>query len=406
MDIRADTAAKNPDLIALLAQGGLQVVITGLRVAGPRGAAALREEPAGRPHRRGDQGLPRQRRDAPRQLHRPAGLRGGSSSPTWREYAARHAVAFAGYTILTPMPGTPFHREVAAEIVDRDLAKYNFFNCVLKTKLPLERFYEQVGARLAPEPRPADAGRPDPAGARGPLPRDPRHPRRRDPPRRLRPRGHLELLAQIDEAYELADRFRAAGVPVSSAARTSASCRWRRARTPTPSWSATASCTGPPFSPTPLPAHSRPGTAHSTTTTTSPLRRCPPSSCWISSATTADRPDEPGLPAPLRVLRRLRALLPPLPPEAGGQGPRRAGPDPRAVEAPVHRPLADPDRNGNDLKGTESPSGSAARVSRSGRGAVRTAGGTLTLTSGNAKIPAVTNLRDRGRVASGLHIAW
>jgi hypothetical protein len=29
--------------------------------------------------------------------------------------------------------------------VDRDLAKYNMFNCVLKTALPLEKFYENVG---------------------------------------------------------------------------------------------------------------------------------------------------------------------------------------------------------------------------------------------------------------------
>ena len=53
---------------------------------------------------------------------------------------------FAGYTILTPMPGTVFYEEITAQIVDHDLAKYNFFNCVLKTKLPLERFYERVGA--------------------------------------------------------------------------------------------------------------------------------------------------------------------------------------------------------------------------------------------------------------------
>jgi hypothetical protein len=43
------------------------------------------------------------------------------------------------------MPGTDFHREVRDQIVDHDLSKYNFFNCVLRTKLPLERFYEHVG---------------------------------------------------------------------------------------------------------------------------------------------------------------------------------------------------------------------------------------------------------------------
>ena len=146
MDIRADTAAKNPDLIALLARGGLRVVITGFESPDREELQRYGKNLKADLHRRGDQGLPRQRGHAPRQLHRPAGLRGGPVRRRWRSTPRGTRVAFAGYTILTPMPGTPFHREVAAEIVDHDLAKYNFFNCVLKTKLPLERFYEQVGA--------------------------------------------------------------------------------------------------------------------------------------------------------------------------------------------------------------------------------------------------------------------
>ena len=61
-------------------------------------------------------------------------------------YAASHRVTFAGYTILTPMPGTVLHRQWEAQIVDRDLDKYNFFNCVLGTALPLTEFYERVAA--------------------------------------------------------------------------------------------------------------------------------------------------------------------------------------------------------------------------------------------------------------------
>jgi radical SAM superfamily enzyme YgiQ (UPF0313 family) len=145
MDIRADTAAKNPDLIALLAKGGLHVVITGFESPDPeelkRYGKNLKADLIG---------------EAIKVFHDNGVMLRGNYivRPDYGEeqfaalaaYAARHAVAFAGYTILTPMPGTPFHREVADRIVDFDLAKYNFFNCVLKTKLPLERFYEQVGA--------------------------------------------------------------------------------------------------------------------------------------------------------------------------------------------------------------------------------------------------------------------
>jgi hypothetical protein len=43
------------------------------------------------------------------------------------------------------MPGTVLYKEIKDQIIDFDLSKYNFFNCVLKTKLPLEKFYENVG---------------------------------------------------------------------------------------------------------------------------------------------------------------------------------------------------------------------------------------------------------------------
>jgi hopanoid C-3 methylase len=61
------------------------------------------------------------------------------------EYANSHRVAYAGYTILTPMPGTALYEEMKDQIIDHDLSKYNFFNSVLKTTLPLEKFYENVG---------------------------------------------------------------------------------------------------------------------------------------------------------------------------------------------------------------------------------------------------------------------
>jgi len=145
MDIRADTAAKNPDLIALLAKGGLHVVITGF------------ESPDHEELKRYGKNLQADRIGEAIKVFHDNGvmLRGNyivrpdyteAQFAALAEYAARHTVAFAGYTILTPMPGTPYHREVADQIADFDLAKYNFFNCVLKTTLPLERFYEQVGA--------------------------------------------------------------------------------------------------------------------------------------------------------------------------------------------------------------------------------------------------------------------
>ena len=61
------------------------------------------------------------------------------------EYAYSHKVVYPGFTIISPMPGTIFYSAVKDQIIDYDLSKYNFFNCVLKTKLPLPKFYENIG---------------------------------------------------------------------------------------------------------------------------------------------------------------------------------------------------------------------------------------------------------------------
>jgi radical SAM superfamily enzyme YgiQ (UPF0313 family) len=61
------------------------------------------------------------------------------------DYAAQHKVVYAGYTILTPMPGTVFYDEVKDKITDWDLRKYNFFNPVLQTTLQKEEFCREVG---------------------------------------------------------------------------------------------------------------------------------------------------------------------------------------------------------------------------------------------------------------------
>jgi len=144
MDIRFDTAVKYPKLIEKLARGGLKVVICGfesykeeeLRRYRKEAPARLIEEAIGVFHRNGIM------------------VRGNYVIPAnyteddfkaMADYAGSHRVVYAGYTILTPMPGSDYYETVKDRIVDFDLAKYNFFNCVFKTTLPEERFYENVG---------------------------------------------------------------------------------------------------------------------------------------------------------------------------------------------------------------------------------------------------------------------
>jgi len=144
MDIRADVVAQHPTLIAKLAKGGLKVVICGFE--------SFRDEE-----------LKRYKKDSPAKFNQEAisvfeqndiMVRGNYVIPSdygeadfaaLSEYADRNRVVYAGYTVLTPMPGTLYHKEVENQIIDHDYKKYNFFNSVMKTKLPHDRFHEEIG---------------------------------------------------------------------------------------------------------------------------------------------------------------------------------------------------------------------------------------------------------------------
>jgi radical SAM superfamily enzyme YgiQ (UPF0313 family) len=143
MDMRVDTAAQNPRLVEKMARGGLKVVIAGFE--------SFRDAELARYAKSTER---RQIDEAIRVFHENGiMLRGNYVVPpdygaddfaALAEYAGSHRVTYAGYTILTPMPGTAYHAEVADRIADRDPAKYNFFNAVLPTRLPLDEFYSRV----------------------------------------------------------------------------------------------------------------------------------------------------------------------------------------------------------------------------------------------------------------------
>jgi len=144
MDIRVDTAARNPALIGLLARAGLKVVIAGF------------ESHRSNELKLYNKGTDEQQIKLAVEILHDNGIqiRGNYVVPpdytekdfaALAAYAARYPVAYAGYTILTPMPGTVFHDRSRRDIVDTDLSKYNFFNPVLRTKLPREKFCEMVG---------------------------------------------------------------------------------------------------------------------------------------------------------------------------------------------------------------------------------------------------------------------
>ncbi len=143
MDIRSDTAVKYPWLIEKLARNGLKVVICGFE--------SFREQELEKYNKSSSVSLTT---EAINIFHsNNIMLRGNYVIPNdyaqndfkaMSDFAAGYKVAYAGYTILTPMPGTVYYNEMKDQIIDHDLSKYNFFNCVLPTKIPLEDFYKSV----------------------------------------------------------------------------------------------------------------------------------------------------------------------------------------------------------------------------------------------------------------------
>ncbi len=144
MDIRSDTAVRYPELIKKMAENGLKVVICGFE--------SFREEELKKYNKGSEANLISKAIDI---FHENGvQLRGNYVIPydytkddfkAMSDYAGSHKVTYAGYTILTPMPGTIYYDEVKDLIIDHDLSKYNFFNSVMKTTLPLDDFYNEVG---------------------------------------------------------------------------------------------------------------------------------------------------------------------------------------------------------------------------------------------------------------------
>jgi len=145
MDIRADVAARHPEIIEKMAKGGLKVVICGFE--------SYRDEELKKYHKSSPAS---DIAKAIKVFHdNDIMIRGNYVIPNdyseddfkaLEEYSTGNPVVYAGYTILTPMPGTVFYNQMKHRIVDHDYLKYNFFNSVMKTRLPYEKFHERVGS--------------------------------------------------------------------------------------------------------------------------------------------------------------------------------------------------------------------------------------------------------------------
>jgi radical SAM superfamily enzyme YgiQ (UPF0313 family) len=61
-----------------------------------------------------------------------------------KKYVRKMKLSSPIFTILTPLPGTPFFREVEDKLIDKQFEHFDVMHSMLKTKLPLREFYKEV----------------------------------------------------------------------------------------------------------------------------------------------------------------------------------------------------------------------------------------------------------------------
>jgi len=143
-DVRTDFVVKHPDIMELAVKAGLKVCICGLEATSDDELAAYEK---GSNVNSIVKGL--------RILNELGIYVNGnyivkpeydkSDFESLAEFVYENHIYHSGFTVLTPFPGTQLYEEMKPDITINDLDFYNLTNAVVKTKLPEQEFYENIG---------------------------------------------------------------------------------------------------------------------------------------------------------------------------------------------------------------------------------------------------------------------
>lgn len=146
-DVRAETVARHPGLFRLWRQAGLAVAVIGFEEITDAGLARLNKRSS---VAAGIEAMA---------ILKDLGIRVVGDfivSPDYTEadfealerFVGSHPIDLPLPSILTPLPGTPLHREMQHRIVIQDLDYYTFTNAVCPTRMEPRRFYRAYAAML------------------------------------------------------------------------------------------------------------------------------------------------------------------------------------------------------------------------------------------------------------------
>lgn len=141
---RSDTIARNPGLLAAWREIGLEQVFVGLEFFRDEDLKYVRKGSTTDDNARAIELL----RDLDIEVHASLIVRpefGREEFAALAAYCRALALNFAGFAVLTPLPGTEFFAEVQDQLITRDYDLFDFIHTVLPTRLPLEEFYREYG---------------------------------------------------------------------------------------------------------------------------------------------------------------------------------------------------------------------------------------------------------------------
>jgi len=139
---RSDTITKNPDLLELWRDVGLQRVFVGFEFFREQDLAFIRKGSTLDDNMQAARIL----RDLDIDIYASFIVRPEFMPPdfsAFRQYCRELELTFASFGVLTPLPGTDFYLEVESQLITRNYDFYDFVHTVLPTKLPLKEFYRE-----------------------------------------------------------------------------------------------------------------------------------------------------------------------------------------------------------------------------------------------------------------------
>jgi radical SAM superfamily enzyme YgiQ (UPF0313 family) len=139
---RSDTIARNPDLVCMWRDAGLERVFVGLEFFRDEDLKYVGKGSTTDHNRRAVEVL----HDAGVEIYASFILRpefGRDDFSMLADYCHELDVDFASFAVLTPLPGTDLLEETQARLITDDYDFFDFIHTVLPTTLPLEEFYSE-----------------------------------------------------------------------------------------------------------------------------------------------------------------------------------------------------------------------------------------------------------------------